>query len=126
MEISEFRARMRDYVVGDQSTLDDEEWWTQTTELSLLVLAERARVKRERGLANPVYRAWQAQKAQSPDVEAHRFSFEGSTTLLADHLTGEHGLPPNAVNRWRGGLSQGDWVALGQLHHAAHTVSKES
>jgi hypothetical protein len=46
VEISEFRERMRAYVTGDQSSLDDEEWWAQTTELSLLVLAERARVKR--------------------------------------------------------------------------------
>lgn len=46
MEISEFRERVRDYVMGDQASLDDEEWWGQVTDLSLLVLAERTRVKR--------------------------------------------------------------------------------
>lgn len=58
MEISEYRERMREYVEGDKFWLDDEQWWAEVTDLALLVLAERTRVKRERAQANPVYRAW--------------------------------------------------------------------
>lgn len=64
MKISEFRERMRDYVEGDQASLDDEEWWVQVTDLSLLVLAERARVKRERAQDNPMYREWKRKQAE--------------------------------------------------------------
>lgn len=107
MEISEFRERMRDYVEGDQAWLEDEEWWTQVTDLSLLVLAERARVKRER----------------KRDIEMHRFSFEGSTSQLATHLVRDHGLTIDNVREWSGGLTQGDWTALDVLHRDAHRKS---
>lgn len=56
------------------------------------------------------------------EVEAHRFSFEGSTTQLADHLVTEHGVPKEAVRQWRGGLTEGDWTALDTVHRAAHGV----
>lgn len=54
------------------------------------------------------------------DVEAHRLSFEGSTLRLADHLIFEHGLKLSTVARWRDGLTQGDWIALDDLHRNAH------
>lgn len=199
MKISEFRERMRDYVEGDQASLDDEEWWVQVTDLSLLVLAERARVKRERAQDNPMYREWKRKQAerqrnaavnavpdkqrdvercpatwnpgvwpyttrcvlnanhnnylhhdrhgntftrnQPPthdageyrdpstgevDVEAHRFTFEGSTGLLARHLIHDHGVPPRSVVHWSGGLTQGDWTALDELHRDAHRKVGES
>lgn len=130
MEISEFRERMKAYVVGDQATLDDEEWWAQTTDLALLVLAERTRVKRERARSNPIYRAWQERKAQplgneAPDVEAHRFSFEGSTSLLARHLIHDHGVPPGQVVQWSGGLTKGDWTAFDDMHRVKHSERGE-
>lgn len=119
MEISEFRKRMRDYVEGDQAWLEDEEWWTQVTDLSLLVLAERARVKRERAQDNPVYRKWKRKR----DIEMHRFSFEGSTTQLALHLTSAHNVPEDIIFENSGGLTQGDWTALDILHREAHRKS---
>lgn len=119
MEISEFRERMRDYVEGDQALLDDEEWWTQVTDLSLLVLAERARVKRERAQDNPVYREWKRKR----DVETHRFSFEGSTSQLAKHLVRDHSLAIDNVREWSDGLTQGDWTSLDVLHREAHRKS---
>lgn len=126
MEISEFRKRMRDYVKGEQASLGDEEWWKLVTDLSLQVLAERARVKRERAQDNPVYQAWQARKEQASDVEVHRFSFKGSTMLLARHLVDHHDILPGAVEPWSSGLSQAAWAALDDLHRTAHTASKES
>lgn len=53
-------------------------------------------------------------------VEQHRFSFEGSTSQLADHLVAEHGLALGTVKRWRDGLTEGDWTALDDIHRAAH------
>lgn len=119
MKISEFRERMAAYVTGDQASLDDEEWWAQVTDLSLLVLAERARVKRERAQVNPVYREWKRKR----DVETHRFTFEGSTTLLAHHLRDDHGVDPDEVREWDGGLTQGDWNLLDVMHREAHRKS---
>lgn len=58
--------------------------------------------------------------AYTETVEQHRFSFEGSTTQLADHLVTEHGLYRATVLRWRDGLTSGDWVALDNIHRAAH------
>lgn len=54
------------------------------------------------------------------DLERHRFSFEGATSLLARHLIDEHGAAPLSVSPWCTGLSQGDWVALDDLHQEAH------
>lgn len=54
------------------------------------------------------------------DVEAHRFTFEGSTGLLARHLIHDHGVPPRSVVHWSGGLTRGDWVTLDDLHRKAH------
>jgi len=54
------------------------------------------------------------------DVEAHRFSFEGGTSLLARHLVDEHDVLPGTVEPYAGGLSQGAWIALDDLHRAAH------
>lgn len=59
------------------------------------------------------------------DVEAHRFTFEGSTTLLARHLVDAHDALFGAVEPYAGGLSQGAWVALDNLHRAAHETSKD-
>lgn len=52
--------------------------------------------------------------------EEHRFSFEGSTSLLATHLVEEHGLSESSVADYRGGLTQGHWSALDDLHIKAH------
>lgn len=54
------------------------------------------------------------------DVEAHRFTFEGSTTLLARHLVDEHDVLPGTVEPFASGVSQGAWVALDNLHREAH------
>lgn len=54
------------------------------------------------------------------DLERHRFSFEGATSLLARHLIDDHGAAPLSVSPWCTGLSQGDWAALDNLHQRAH------
>lgn len=59
-------------------------------------------------------------------LERHRFSYEGSTTLLARHLIEDHGVPESALAQWSGGLTQGDWIALDNVHHSAHTEMRET
>lgn len=85
--------------------LDDEAWYDRLWELLDPVVDVRA----HRALATP-----------SDDVEAHRFSFEGSTSQLAQHLVEAHDVLPGAVEPYAGGLSQGAWVTLDDMHGEAH------
>lgn len=145
MEIGEFRERVHALLTEPETAhLPDEVWWGRFGELLDDVLAARARAKRERAQSSPAYRAWQnrqiptAQQAPKPSptraplrrpsrdaaLEQHRFTFEGSTTLLARHLVDEHDALPGAVEPYAGGLSQGAWVALDDLHRAAHETPK--
>lgn len=54
------------------------------------------------------------------ELEEHRFSFEGATSLMARHLVDDHGVPATTISRWANGLDQGSWVALDDLHKEAH------
>lgn len=64
-------------------------------------------------------------RGQQSKLERHRFSFEGATSLLAAHLIDDHGASPLSVSPWCTGVSQGDWVALDDLHKAAHETENE-
>lgn len=56
--------------------------------------------------------------------DAHDESFEGSTTLYADHLVKDHGFSYSNVEPFKGGSSQSDWTALDRLHrHARSSAS---
>lgn len=57
---------------------------------------------------------------QRDRLERHRFTFEGATSLLARHLIDDHGVKPLDVSPMCTGVSQGDWVALDNIHKAAH------
>lgn len=54
------------------------------------------------------------------ELEEHRFSFEGATSMMARHLVDDHGVPATTISRWANGLDQGSWVALDDLHKEAH------
>jgi hypothetical protein len=56
----------------------------------------------------------------SNELEQHRFSYEGSTGQLAQHLVDDHGVPETTVSRWSNGLDQGSWSALDGLHREEH------
>lgn len=54
------------------------------------------------------------------ELEEHRFSFEGATSMMARHLIDDHGVPATTISRWANGLDQGSWIALDDLHKEAH------
>jgi hypothetical protein len=127
--VARLRAQLDDFVSDeDVVRLDDDAWWDKLTELVNAVLAERARAKREANLWIKTGRTLHTHDAgeyRDPEtgcteVEAHRFSFEGSTTQLAEHLIDGHGVGSDVAQPWRGGLTQGDWNALDVLHKNAH------
>jgi hypothetical protein len=116
MEIPEFRRRLDNFVRDvDVMRLDDESWYDRIWR-ELLDPVLDARVERQ-------YRDDGTHKLL-PSVEAHRFSFEGSTTKLASHLVHSHGLAPSNVVRWANGLSQGDWIALDDMHSSEHKIDQ--
>lgn len=55
--------------------------------------------------------------------DAHDGSFEGSTTLYAEHLVNDHGYTAAQVAPFKGGVSQGDWISLDHLHRTARTLN---
>jgi N-formylglutamate amidohydrolase len=54
--------------------------------------------------------------------DAHDGSFEGSTTLYAEHLVNDHGFTEAQVAPFKGGAMQGDWNTLDRLHRAARSL----
>lgn len=57
-------------------------------------------------------------------LEAHRFSFEGSTSELARHVAEEHGANALLLKDHAAGMTQGDWAVLDDLHRAAHAEAE--
>lgn len=118
-ELRKLRDAVYDLATDDGEVLDDEAWYDRLWELLDPVVDARA----HRALDAPTHDAGEYRDPDTGgvvDVEAHRFTFEGSTTLLARHLVDEHDALPGAVEPYAGGLSQGAWVALDDLHCAAH------
>lgn len=79
-----------------------------------------ARVEREGGTLTVLIEPYNERQ-----LEAHRFSYEGSTSMLARHLVETHGLEQEAVQDYDGGLTQGHWIALDDLHVDAHKGPQE-
>lgn len=56
--------------------------------------------------------------------DAHDGSFEGSTSLYADHLVKDHGFSYANVEPYKGASSQGAWLALDRLHRHARSLDQ--
>lgn len=140
-ELSDLRLAVRNLSLdADEAGMDDEAWYDRLWMLLEPVIDARAERQWNAAAGPPVqlppHRTIQgirdrhitvhdAGEYRDPDtgevdVEAHRFSFEGSTTLLARHLVNDHRAPRNTVRQWENGLSRGDWTSLDTIHRAAH------
>ena len=121
-ELSDLRLAVRNLSLdADEAGMDDEAWYDRLWILLDPVIDARA----YRALAIHTHDAGEYRDPSTGEVldrelEAHRFSFEGSTTLLARHLVDEHDVLLGAVEPYAGGLSQGAWIALDDLHKGAH------
>lgn len=95
-------------------TEEDIEHLTRTWE------AAASQVAREGGTLTVLVEPYTARQLQ-----AHRFSYEGATSALARHLVDTHALAEETVQDYDGGLTQGHWIALDDLHVAAHAEPQE-
>ncbi len=140
-EIGKLRQAVYNLATDDVVRRTDEEWYDRLWELLDPVIDTRA--ERALATAQAVMPDWtsddddddddddqqlhvhDAGEYRDPntgevDVEAHRLSFEGSTSQLAQHLIDNHNVPAGALAQWRNGLTQGDWTSLDIIHRAAH------
>ena len=77
-------------------------------------------IMRDVELVNPVASRLITDATIKQVLEFHRFTFEGATGLLARHLVEVHGVDESKVSEWDGGMSQGDWIALDNIHQQVH------
>lgn len=145
-ELRKLRDQVYDLAIDEDPILTDEEWYEELWKLLDPVIDARAhRATEALPTAADVNRTlveyqrakqekWRSEQGEihthnageyrdpstGQTVEEHRFSFEGSTGQLAKHLIREHHLPPSNVQEWAGGLTQGDWTSLDELHRDAH------
>jgi hypothetical protein len=115
-ELRDLRAAVYNLATADWIKRTDEEWYDELWRLLDPVVDARA------GHALNTHDAGDYRDPDTgrTEVEAHRFSFEGSTSDLARHLVKDHHAGLGLVEPHAGGFTQGDWTALDDLHRNAH------